>query len=108
MGAHAALIALVLAYAARGLLISTLLGRADKTWLAQYVGFYLSKSLMLLLIYVFARPLHAMVIVRPARLLEHVWRDFTSNPEVHRQLAAGVALVIVVPVFFWCSRPSRV
>jgi PAP2 superfamily len=98
--AHAVIIALVLAYAACGLLISTLLGHSDKTWPALYVGFYFSKSLLLLLFYVFARLLHAMVIVRPARLLEHVWRDFRYNPDVHRQLAAGLPLVIVVPVFF--------
>jgi hypothetical protein len=100
MRTHAAVIAIVLAYAVCGLLISTLLGHADKTWPALYIGFYFSKSLILLLIYVFARPLHAMVIVRPARLLDHVWRDFAHNPEVHRQLAAGLPLVIVMPVFF--------
>ena len=100
MRAHAAVIALVLAYAAGGLVISTLLGHADKTWPALYVGFYLSKSALLLLFYVFFRLLHAMVIVRPARLFEHVWRDFAQNPEVHRQLATGLPLVIVVPVFF--------
>jgi hypothetical protein len=100
MRAHTAAIALVLGYAAGGLLTSTLLGHADKTWPALYVGFYLSKSALLLLFYVFFRLVHAMVIVRPARLLEHVWRDFAQNPVVHRQLAAGLPLVILMPVFF--------
>jgi hypothetical protein len=100
MRAHSWVIALIAAYAVCGILISTLLGHADKTWPALYVGFYLSKSLLLLLFYVFARLVHAMVIVRPVRLLDHVRRDFAYNPDVHRQMAAGLPLVIAVPVFF--------
>jgi hypothetical protein len=41
-----------------------------------------------------------MLIVRPERLLDHVLRDFLYNPAVHRQLAAGLPLVVAVPVFF--------
>jgi hypothetical protein len=98
--AHAWAIALVLVYAAGGLFVSTFLGHFDRAWPFLYFEFYLSKSLFLLLIYVLGRLVHAMVIVRPARLFEHIRRDFAANPEVHRQLAAGLPLVIAVPVFF--------
>lgn len=97
--AHAPIAWFVFAYAACGLLISAFFGQAGEAWPLLYIGFFFSKSLVLLLIYVFARLLHAMVIVRPARLFAHVWNDFTANPDVHRQLAAGIPLAILVPVF---------
>jgi hypothetical protein len=99
MRAHAPVIALILAYSVFGLLISTLVGRLDEAWPVLYVQFFLLKSLLLLLFYIFGRLLYAMLVVRPARLLEYVWRDFTANPVVHRQLASGMPLVIFVPLF---------
>jgi hypothetical protein len=96
---HAWMVTLVGVYGAFGLLISILIGRSGEAWPLLYVQFFLSKSFYLFLIYALARVLHAMVIVRPARLLEHLRRDFTANPDVHRQIAAGLPLVIFVPIF---------
>jgi hypothetical protein len=96
---HAPIAWFIFAYAVCGLVLSTFFGQAGESWPLLYVGFFLSKSLLLLLFYVFARLLHAMIVVRPQRLFEHLWRDFTANPEVHRQLAAGIPLVILLPLF---------
>lgn len=89
----------IFAYGIVGLLTSSLVGRAEEAWPYLYVQFFLSKSALLVLFYVFARLLHGMLIVRPARLLEHIWWDFTGNPDVHRQLAAGLPLALAIPLF---------
>ncbi len=99
MGAQAMLVRLVLAYAICGFLISASMGYADQTWPVLYVLYLIPKTLVLLAVFVGARLVHAMVVVRPVRLLEHVWRDFSANPETHRQLAAGLPLIVLLPMF---------
>jgi hypothetical protein len=96
---NAPIIWLVLAYAVAGLAFSAFLGQADQAWPILYVSYLLPKSGVLLAVFVLARLLHAMVVVRPPRLIRHVWWDFTANPETHRQLAAGLPLVILLPLF---------
>jgi len=97
--AHSWIIALIVAYAGYGLIVSTLLARTDTAWPVLYFEFFISKTVLLLSLYVVGRLLHAMIIVRPVRLLDHVRRDFTVNPEVQQQLWTGLPLVIFVPVF---------
>jgi hypothetical protein len=96
---HSWIIALIIGYAAYGLLISTILGHIDTAWPLLYVHYFASKTLILLILYGIGRLLHAMLIVRPARLIDYVRNDFAANPEVHRQLLAGLPLALFVPVF---------
>lgn len=96
---HSPIFKLIVAYGLFGLLTSSVAGRMEEAWPFLYVQFFFSKSALLVLLYVLARVLHGMLIVRPARLLEHIRWDFTANPEVHRQLAAGLPLVLAIPLF---------
>jgi hypothetical protein len=99
MRSHSWIIAFIVGYAIYGLLVSTILGHTDTAWPVLYVQYFAPKTLILLVLYGIGRLLYAMLIVRPARLIDHVRNDFAANPEVHRQLLAGLPLALFVPVF---------
>jgi PAP2 superfamily len=97
---HRWLLALVGGYGVAALLVSALLGQAHGAWPRFYLSFFASKSIVFLGIFVIIRLLHAMIIVRPERLLQHVWNDFTASAENHLTLARALPFILLLPVFF--------
>jgi hypothetical protein len=97
---HTWFAALLLAYAVAAVGASLEWGNSDIDWLRLYIVDLLPKLSLLVGACLILRVLHALVIVRPPRLLRYIWVDLTANARVQERFATGLPIVLLLPLFF--------
>jgi hypothetical protein len=89
---------LIAAYAVVGIAISIAVGHVDEAWPVLYFNYFMIRSLWLLVVFGVAHVIYIMVVKRPVRLFAYIRQYFAGDPTFHSQFAAGVPLVLGMPL----------